>query len=154
LLADSETTREAQMATKARRDHEKLEAFVERIGDGAALPEGRFDLITTFDVIHDSVDPIGLLSAIRGALRENGTFLMLEMNASSDVEANHNPLGGLLHRADKLCRMTTSLAGASPSAGACIGEERARELAYAAGFRHFRKLPIENPCSVLYELKG
>jgi hypothetical protein len=35
-----------------------------------------------------------------------------------------------------------------------MGQEKARELAYAAGFRHFRKLPIEEPFSVLYELKA
>ncbi|MFI5004632.1 MAG: hypothetical protein ACHQE6_06420 [Solirubrobacterales bacterium] len=142
------------MATRARRDHEKLEAFVERIGDSAALPEDRFDLITTFDVLHDSVDPIGLMSAIRGALREDGTYLMLEMNASGDVEANRNPLGGLLYKVSTLYRMTTSLVHGGAGIGACMGEEKARELAYAAGFRHFRKLPIENPFSVLYELKG
>lgn len=139
------------MAVKAGRDREKLGAFVERVGDGAALPEGRFELITTFDVVHDSVDPVGLLSAIRGALREDGTYLMLEMNVSGDAQESGNPLGGLLHRAGELYRMTTSLT----QGGAGIkGEERARELAYAAGFRHFCKLPIENPCSVLYELKG
>ncbi len=141
------------MTTRARRDHEKLAAFVEQIGDGTAPPGGRFDLITSFDVVHASVDPIGLMSAIRGALGEGGTYLMLEMNASGDEE-NHNPLGGLLHGASKLYRMTMSLSHGGAGSGPCKGEERARALAYAAGFRHFRKLPIENPCSVLYELKA
>lgn len=124
------------------------------VGDGAELQEGRFDLITTFDVIHDSVDPVGLLSAIRKGLREDGTYLMLEMNASGDVEENRNPLGKLLYNVSTLYCMTTSLAHGGAGIGACMGQEKARELAYAAGFTRFRKLPIEEPFSVLYELKA
>lgn len=35
------------------------------------LPE-QFDLVTTFDVVHDAVDPLGLLRAIRNATRPTG----------------------------------------------------------------------------------
>lgn len=142
------------MAAKARREEEKLEAFVERSGDGAELPEGRFDLITTFDVVHDSVDPIGLMSAIRGALSEDGTYLMLEMDAAGDVDEGRNPLGGLICNVNTRCRMTTSFAHRGSDMSAGTVEEKARQLAYAAGFTSFRKLPIENPRSVLYELKA
>jgi 2-polyprenyl-3-methyl-5-hydroxy-6-metoxy-1,4-benzoquinol methylase len=124
------------------------------VADGAELPQGRFDLITTFDVVHDSADPVGLMSAIRGALREDGTYLMLEMNASGDVEENRNPLGKFLYHVSTLYCMTTSLAHGGAGIGACMGQEKARELAYASGFTHFRKLPIEEPFSVLYELKA
>jgi hypothetical protein len=34
----------------------------------AGLPES-FDVITTFNVVHDAVDPLGLLRSIREALR-------------------------------------------------------------------------------------
>jgi 2-polyprenyl-3-methyl-5-hydroxy-6-metoxy-1,4-benzoquinol methylase len=124
------------------------------VGDGAELPQGRFDLISAFDVIHDSVDPVGLLSAIRGALRADGTYLMLEMNASGDVEKNRNPLGKFLYNVSTLYCMTTSLAHDGAGIGACMGEEKARELAYAAGFTCFRRLSIEEPFSILYELKA
>ncbi len=106
---------------------------------------GAFDLVSTFDVVHDSVDPVGLMSAIRRALREDGTYLMLEMNASGEVEENRNPLGKFLYNVSTLYCMTTSLAHGGAGIGACMGEEKARELAYAAGFAHFRKLPIEEP---------
>jgi SAM-dependent methyltransferase len=124
------------------------------VADGVDLPEDRFDLVTTFDVVHDSVDPVGLMSAVRGSLREGGTYLMLEMNASHDVEENRNPLGRFLYNVSTLYCMTTSLAHGGAGIGACMGEPKARELAYAAGFSRFRKLPIEDPFSVLYELKA
>ena len=50
--------------------------------------------------------------------------------------------------------MTTSLAHGGAGIGACMGQAKARELAYAAGFTQFRKLPVEDPFSVLYELKA
>ncbi len=124
------------------------------VGDGGELPQGRFDLISTFDVVHDSVDPVGLMSSIRRALRDDGTYLMLEMNASGDVEQNRNPLGAFLYNVSTLYCMTTSLAHGGAGLGACMGEEKARELAYAAGFTGFRRLPIEEPFSILYELKA
>jgi SAM-dependent methyltransferase len=122
--------------------------------DGSELPPDRFDFISAFDVVHDSVDPVGLMSSIRGALREGGTYLMLEMNASGDVEENRNPLGKFLYSVSTLYCMTTSLAHDGAGIGACMGEEKARELAYASGFTKFRKLPIDDPFSVLYELKA
>jgi SAM-dependent methyltransferase len=124
------------------------------VGGEADLPKDSFDLVTTFDVVHDSVDPVGLMSGIRESLREDGSYLMLEMNASADVEENRNPLGKMLYNVSTLYCMTTSLAHDGAGIGACMGEEKARELAYAAGFSHFRKLPLEDPFSVLYELKA
>jgi hypothetical protein len=94
------------------------------------------------------------MSSIRRSLREDGTYLMLEMNASGDVEENRNPLGKFLYNVSTLYCMTTSLAHDGAGIGACMGEAKARELAYAAGFTKFRKLPIEDPFSVLYELKA
>jgi SAM-dependent methyltransferase len=124
------------------------------VADGGDLPEDRFDFVSTFDVVHDSVDPVGLMTSVRRSLREGGSYLMLEMNASGDVEENRNPLGKFLYNVSTLYCMTTSLAHDGAGIGACMGEEKARELAYAAGFSKFRKLPIEDAFSVLYELKA
>ncbi len=124
------------------------------VADGGQLPAARYDLITTFDVVHDSVDPVGLMSSIRSALAPDGTYLMLEMNASDDVEQNRTPLGRFLYNVSTLYCMTTSLAHGGAGIGACMGHAKAEELAEAAGFGHFRKLPIDDPFSVLYELKA
>jgi SAM-dependent methyltransferase len=136
----------------------EVEGVAERVtfevGDGGDLKDGEFDLITTFDVVHDSVDPVGLMSGIRTGLREDGTFLMLEMNASGDVAENDNPLGRLLYNVSTLYCMTTSLAHDGAGIGACMGQHKAEELAAESGYGHFRKLPLEDPFSVLYELKA
>ena len=56
--------------------------------DGTRLPAAQFDFISTFDVVHDSVDPVGLMRSIRGALKPGGTYLMVEVNTSSKLEDN------------------------------------------------------------------
>ena len=124
------------------------------VGGEDSLPEGTFDFVTTFDVVHDSVDPVGLMAAIRRSLADGGTYLCLEMNASGDVDENVNPLGRLLYSVSTLYCMTTSLAHGGAGIGACMGQHKAEELAEESGFGHFRKLPIEDPFSVLYELKA
>jgi hypothetical protein len=35
-----------------------------------------------------------------------------------------------------------------------MGQEKAKELAFAAGYSQFRRLPIDDPFSLLYELKA
>ncbi len=124
------------------------------VGGEEALPAGRFDLVTSFDVVHDSVDPVGLMRAIRESLADGGTYLMLEMNASGDVDENVNPLGRMLYSVSTLYCMTTSLAHDGAGIGACMGLHKAQELALQAGYGHFRKLPIDDPFSVLYELRA
>jgi 2-polyprenyl-3-methyl-5-hydroxy-6-metoxy-1,4-benzoquinol methylase len=122
--------------------------------DCTRLPKSRFDLITCFDVIHDSVDPVGLMRSIRGALKPDGSFLMVEMNVSGKVEENVNPLGRLMYSASTLYCMTVSLAHGGAGIGALMGEERARALAEEAGFTSFVRLPVKDAFSALYELKA
>jgi SAM-dependent methyltransferase len=121
--------------------------------DALNLPKGKFDFVSTFDVVHDAVDPVGLMRSIRNALAPGGTFLMLEMNASPNVHENKTPLGRMLYPISTLYCMTTSLAHGGAGIGACMGEPKARELAAEAGFTHFRKLPFDDPFSLLYELR-
>jgi len=121
--------------------------------DCTRLPAERWDLISTFDVVHDSVDPVGLLKSIRGALKPDGTYVMLEMNVSPNLEDNLNPLGRLMYSISTLYCMTVSLAGGGAGIGAVMGEPKARELCEQAGFTRFRRLPIDDAFSVLYEIR-
>jgi hypothetical protein len=50
--------------------------------------------------------------------------------------------------------MTCSLSHGGAGLGAFMGEKRARQMAQAAGFSHFRKVPSEwPPMPALFELK-
>jgi hypothetical protein len=76
------------------------------------------------------------------------------MNVSGDVAENDNPLGRFLYNVSTLYCMTTSLAHGGAGIGACMGQRKAEELAAESGYSRFRKLPVEDPFSVLYELRA
>jgi 2-polyprenyl-3-methyl-5-hydroxy-6-metoxy-1,4-benzoquinol methylase len=116
------------------------------------LPE-QFDVITTFDVIHDAVDPLGLLRTIRQALRPGGTYVCLDINCSDKLEENAGPLGALFHGFSVLYCMTTSLSHGGAGLGTVgLPESKLKELAAEAKFAGVRRVPLENPFNNLYEL--
>jgi len=116
--------------------------------------EPGFDLITTFDVIHDLTDPLAGLERIREALQPAGSYLMMEPNASSHLENNLTDRGALLYGVSTMHCMTQSLAHNGAGLGAAWGEEAASEYASQAGFASFEKLDeISNRFSAFYLLK-
>ena len=118
------------------------------------LPEP-FDVITTFDVIHDAIDPLGLLRAIRQALRPDGTYVCLDIDCSDKLEENVGPLGALFHGFSMLYCMTTSLARGGAGLGTLgVPESTLKELAVEAKFRSVRRVPLENPFNNLYEISA
>lgn len=124
------------------------------VRDGVELPADTFDVVTTFDVVHDTVDPSGLLRSIRRALTPDGTYVAVEMNAASDVEENIGPVGRLLYSMSLLYCMTTSLARDGAGLGTAMGDQRFRELAAEAGFVDVGAIPIDNPFLALYQLEA
>ncbi len=121
--------------------------------NGTQLPQRAFDFAATFDVVHDAVDPVGLMDAIRRSLREDGTYLVQELNLSGELSDNLRPLGKMAYSVSTLYCMTTSLAQGGAGIGAAMGEAKARELAAAAGFSRFARLPVQDDFAVLYELR-
>lgn len=71
---------------------------------------GSFDVITMFDVVHDAVDPLGLLRSVRDALRTGGRYLCLGITCSDQPSGNTGPIASLLYGFSILYCMTTSLA--------------------------------------------
>jgi 2-polyprenyl-3-methyl-5-hydroxy-6-metoxy-1,4-benzoquinol methylase len=119
----------------------------------AGLPE-RFDVISTFDVVHDAVDPPALVAAIRRALAPDGTYLMLEMNSADDPDENVGPLATLLYGVSIVYCMTTSLAHGGAGLGTCgLPAARVQELCEQAGFASVHRLDLHDPFNSLYVVK-
>lgn len=118
------------------------------------IPAGKkFDLICSFDCIHDMVDPKATLRAIRTAMTDDGVYVWSEPNASAHAHENRNPVGKMFHSISPMHCMTVSLAHNGAGLGTVIGEEGARSLAREAGFTHFEKLPIQNPFNQFFALR-
>jgi len=115
--------------------------------------EQKYDLICSFDCIHDMIDPLGTLKAIREALAEEGVYFWSEPNASDKPHENRNPVGRVFSSISPLHCMTVSLAHGGEGLGTVIGEAGAHELSKGAGFSIFEKLPIENPFNQFFALR-
>jgi ubiquinone/menaquinone biosynthesis C-methylase UbiE len=99
-------------------------------------PSEEFDLVTTFDAIHDQAQPLKVLKGIHRALKPDGVYLMQDIRGSSRVHKNiGHPLGTFLYTASCLHCMTVSLAQGGEGLGAMWGEEKTREYVERAGFR-------------------
>jgi 2-polyprenyl-3-methyl-5-hydroxy-6-metoxy-1,4-benzoquinol methylase len=117
------------------------------------IPKGKeYDLICSFDCIHDMTNPIGVLKAIRDALSPDGVHLWVEPNGSHEPMENRNPVGKMFANLSPLHCMTVSLAHGGEGLGSIIGEKGARELAEKAGFSNFERLPIDNPFNLFFAL--
>ena len=140
------------LARQANADVSNVE-FKLATAEELSAPE-RFDLVTTFDVVHDLVDPAQALSNIRASLRPEGWYLMMEPAASSHLENNLDPHGTLLYGISTMHCMTQSLAAGGAGLGAAWGEELAGEMARRAGFSSFEKLEqISNRFSNFFLLR-
>ena len=118
------------------------------------LPE-KFDLITTFDVIHDMVNPRGALKAIQQGLKPDGTYLTLEIRAADRLEDNAGPLGALFYGVSVFYCMTSSLAEGGEGLGTMgMSPAVVEKLCKEAGFRTVNLLPFENPFNALFEVKN
>lgn len=103
-------------------------------GDAAEL-EGRFDLITAFDAIHDQAKPDVVLSRIRRALAPGGAFLMQDIKAASGHAANlDHPMGTFVYTISCMHCMSVSLGQGGMGLGAAWGEQTARSMLAEAGF--------------------
>ena len=95
----------------------------------------QYDLITTFDVVHDAVNPHALLGAIRQALTPDGRYVCLETNCSDKLEDNTGPLGALFHGISLFYCLPTSLAHGGAGLGTLgLPETRLRQLCLETGF--------------------
>ena len=124
------------------------------VRDVAEGLDEKFDVISTFDVVHDAVDPVGLLKGIRSGLADDGHYLLLDINCADDPVDNQGPLAALFYGFSVTYCMTTSLADGGVGLGTCgLPPAKAKELTTEAGFSSCDKLPLENPFNNLYDVR-
>ncbi|KAJ8604003.1 hypothetical protein CTAYLR_003341 [Chrysophaeum taylorii] len=77
LALATENVRWAQVRTASIRD-----ARVTPLGDET------YDVVTTFDVVHDAPDPVGLLRQVKRALKPDGVWLLADLVVHDTTRAN------------------------------------------------------------------
>jgi cyclopropane fatty-acyl-phospholipid synthase-like methyltransferase len=122
------------------------------VRDAATLDENaRYDLITTFDAIHDQARPAAVLENIARALKDDGVYLMQDIAGSSHVHNNiDHPLGPFLYTVSTMHCTTVSLAQGGEGLGTMWGEEKATEMLSDAGFRNVETRRLDHDIANTY----
>lgn len=121
--------------------------------------EPTFDLVLTFDCLHDMTDPARAAREIRRALRPDGVWLIMEIDAAPTFEENlaRDPARAAVSYAiSVLSCLPSSMAEAGAVGYGTLGlpEPALRELAAGAGFRQLRRLNLPTPLfNALYEAR-
>ncbi|MGS0685538.1 class I SAM-dependent methyltransferase [Nakamurella sp. GG22] len=112
-----------------------------------------YDLVTTFDALHDMGDPVAAARRVRESLAPDGTWLLVEPAASDRVEENFNPVGRLFYAGSMFLCVPNALSQTGGQAlGAQAGEAAIRRVTEQAGFTRFRRA-AQTPFNLAYEVR-
>ena len=100
-----------------------------------------FELITTFDALHDMGDPVGTARHVRRSLADAGTWMIVEPMAGDHVQDNLNPVGRAYYGFSTLLCTPASL---SQEVGLALGTQagpaRIKDVVTRGGFTRFAKV--------------
>lgn len=117
------------------------------------FPGMDYDLIATFDALHDMGDPVGAARHALAALAKDGVWMIVEPYAGDRVEENLSPLGRAYYAASTLLCTPCSLSQEVGLAlGAQAGEARTRAVVTEGGFTRFRRA-LATPVNLIYEAR-
>ena len=133
---------------------DNVEVFVKR---GEDLPEEpTYDVVITFDCVHDMTRPDIVIGAIRKAIKPDGTWLIKDIRSNPKYEDNlRNPMLALLYGFSVSSCMSSAL---SEPGGLGLGTlgfnpEVAERMTREAGFTNFRMHDFEDPSNLYYEVR-
>jgi len=136
----------AELGLSARVDFE--------VAGATTFADGPYDLVTTFDCLHDMGDPVAAARHIREQLADDGTWLIVEPAAADSVPGNLNPVGRVFYGFSTfLCVPNAVSQGGSHTLGAQAGEAAIRQVVEEGGFTSFRRV-AETPFNLVYEVRA
>jgi SAM-dependent methyltransferase len=123
------------------------------VAPAAGFSGSGYDLVTTFDALHDMGDPVGAARRVREALAPDGTWMLVEPMAGDKVEDNLNPVGRAYYGFSTLLCTPGSLSQPVGLAlGTQAGPARIRDVTTAAGFTRFRTV-AQTPFNLVFEVR-
>jgi SAM-dependent methyltransferase len=131
--------------------------IAERVEFGVAtakdFPGSEYELVCMFDCLHDMGDPVGAAAHVRGALADDGAWMIVEPNAGDNVADNLNPVGRIFYAASTVICTPASLAQEVGFAlGAQAGEARLACVITAEVFTRVRRA-TETPFNMVLEAR-
>ncbi len=118
-----------------------------------SFPGENYDLVTFFDCLHDMGDPVGAAAHVRKALKDDGTWMIVEPFANDAIADNLNPVGRVYYSASTMiCTPASRSQEVGLGLGAQAGETRLRDVVNQGGFTRFRRA-TETPFNLVLEAR-
>ncbi|MEM8903747.1 MAG: class I SAM-dependent methyltransferase [Actinomycetota bacterium] len=142
---------------RRRADEEGLSNLEFVVAGGEELPAGSdFDLVLTFDCLHDMAFPDRAAAAIRGAIADDGTWLIKDIRSTGSFETDRrNPLLAMFYgfSIGSCLQSATSEPGGLALGTLGLHPRRAEELVTAAGFTSFSTHDFDDAANLYYEVR-
>ncbi len=124
---------------------------------GEEVPQdAAYDLVITFDCIHDMTNPQQVINVIKGSLKDDGTWFIKDIRCKPRFEDNlRNPMAAMMYGFSLMSCMSSAM---SEPGGAGLGTlgfnpEVAEAMSRAAGFSRFRMHDFKDPGNLYYEVR-
>jgi 2-polyprenyl-3-methyl-5-hydroxy-6-metoxy-1,4-benzoquinol methylase len=124
---------------------------------GGIPGDGTFDLVTTFDCLHDMTHPDAAARAIREALSPDGTWLIVDPAGRGSLEENlQHPMAVFGYAASVAGCLQSGMSEPGGAGCGCFGlpEPTMRDLMDSVGFTRFRRLDVTHPLNNFYEVRN
>ena len=106
---------------------------------------GKYDLVFTFDAVHDQAKPMQMLQNIFNSLKPDGIYFCQDIAGSSHLENNlEHPLAPLMYSLSTTHCMSVSLAQDGAGLGTMWGRELATQMMKEAGFSSVEITELEH----------
>lgn len=125
---------------------------------GDPLPDApTYDLVTTFDCLHDMTHPDDAAAAIRRAIKPDGAWFIADIDGAPTFEENlaAKPLAPMLYAISVMSCLSSALSQEGGAGYGTLGlpEPAMRELVRRAGFSRFRRVDLPHPVNAYYEAR-
>lgn len=124
------------------------------VQDVTSMPDtSAFDVVFTFDAVHDQAHPDLVLANIHRALKPGGLYLMQDIQGTSSHHGDKNhPMAPFIYAISCMHCMSVSLASGGMGLGAAWGRRVALQMLADAGFRDVRVETLSHDIQNFYYL--
>ena len=128
-----------------------------RLGRAEEVTEaGAYDLVLTFDCLHDMTRPADAIAAVRRAIAPDGTWLVKEIRCWPTWEQNRkNPMLAMFFgfSISACMESATSEPGGAGLGTVGLNGELLESMARDAGFTRFAVHDVDDPANLYYEIR-
>lgn len=116
----------------------------------------QYDLVITFDCIHDMTQPAEVISRIRSCIKEDGTWFIKDIRSKPRFQDNlRNPMLAMMYGFSLMSCMSSAMSEAGGAGLGTLGfnPQVAEEMSRAAGFTRFQMHDFNDPGNLYYEVR-